>query len=134
MKKPQAPTKTTADDGRADAKPADAAKFAAFASDTGRSKRVEKATASLVTSTVIAHQSGQGTRGIRESFANVSKTALIRWCAAAGLNRAKVRVFINSAFECMTDQVFAKNWRAGESGDAPEISRETATKVKALCK
>lgn len=120
-------------DGRANPAQNDHAKFKTFAAETGR--KVNKKLAQNTTHTPITHQSGKGTRGVRESYNGLSKTALIRWCAANGCDRTGTAALLVAIGCVMTVSVFAKNWSRGEAGDGvPTLDKQTATELKRLAK
>lgn len=119
-------------DGRADPGQLDRSKFKAFKAEV-KVKKPPTAVLQQVTSTPIAHQSGKGERGVRESINGVSKTGLIRYLAHKGIDETRARRVVASLFQGMTDGVWAKNWSRGLKGDGvPDIDIDTAKAIKSV--
>lgn len=101
-------------DGRANPAAFDRAKF-----DTGvPAQKIPKKFAELRFSTPIKHQNGKGTRGQRDSFElpsgmRMAKTAIVRWCGAAGLSREQAATVLAAWYLPMTGAVLAKSYAMG---------------------
>lgn len=120
-------------DGRANPAAFDLSKVKEFRAECGAKAQNKKRVAE-VTSTPVRHQSGKGIRSVREQWRGYSKVGLIRFCAAQSFDYDKTAAFIGRTFQAMTPAVFAKAWREGLAGEAPEVDRETAAIVRRECK
>lgn len=125
--------KATVIDGRSNPAPLDVSKFAAFG--CAKNRKLPAKVAQQLSATPMRHQSGKGTRGVRESIDGVSKTGVIRWLAANGYDIETARDVVVKLFTGMTAGVFSKHYGYGLQGlNVPVMPATAVATVKRYAK